>query len=421
MVFFILYESEAPMTKKDVLELKRRFTKNECTFTKVCGCYVNATREIVVTFNETFLNLEDEEFYKYLEIAKKALSGTIGNNLLELSFLKGEEGTEAQKFFLGLRDSGLKSDGLLDVLYERIIKEYDYAGNYLILLFHDAYDVPLKTTDNNKLDESEEVYEYILCAICPVELTKAGLGYHKDKNVIAPRIRDWVVSVPETGFLFPAFSDRSSDVNAMGYFVKDAKKAQPDFMQKALGCEPKRTAAEEKKAFHSILKEVISEEVDDAKNIILDIQQDLIDLVDEHKNIFENEPVLLTSSSIREVMADKGLSEDVIAKVEEICQEEFGDAPPLAENLIDNKALNARAAQKKAEVLALEVEALKQQLEEKEIPQEAPEREIILTVSPEKLPAIKTEVINGKKCIIIPLEDDEKATINGNEIEDAPF
>ena len=203
--------------------------------------------------------------------------------------------------------------------------------------------------------------------------------------------------------------------------MKDAKKAQPDFMREALGCEPKRTAAEEKKAFHAILKEVISVEAEDAKDIILDIQQDLSDMVDEHKNVFENEPVFLTSSSIREVMADKGLSEDVIAKVEEICQEEFGDTPPLAENLIDNKALNARAAQKKAEILALEVESLKQQLEEKEIPAEAAEKEIILTVSPEKLPVIKTEVINGKKCIIIPLEDDEKATINGSEIENAPF
>jgi len=409
------------MQKKDILELKRRLKKEGCTFTRMRGCYVDSQKNIVLHMNETFLSLDDEEFYKYLEIAKKALSGTIGNNLLELSFLKGDEGTEAQKFFLGLRDSGLKADGLLDALYERIIKEYEYAGNYLILLFHDAYDVPLKTTDNNKLDESEEVYEYILCAICPVELTKAGLGYHKDKNVIAPRIRDWVVSVPETGFLFPAFSDRSSDVNAMGYFVKDAKKAQPDFMREALGCEPKRTATEEKKAFHAILKEVISAEVDDAKDIILDIQQDLSDMVDEHKNIFENEPVLLTADSIREAMADKGLSEDVIAKVEEICKEEFGDAPPLAENLIDNKALNARAALKKAEVLALEVEALKQQLEEKEIPAEAAEKEIILTVSPEKLPVIKTEVINGKKCIIIPLEEDEKATINGNEMDEAPF
>ena len=405
------------MQKKDILELKRRLKKDACTFTKLRGCYVDSQKNILLHINETFLNLEEEEFYKYLEIAKKALSGTIGNNLLELSFRRDAAGEEAQRFFLALRDSGLRGDGLLDLLYERIIQNYEYVGNYLILLFHDAYDVITKTTDNSKLDESEEVYEYILCAICPVELTKAGLGYHKEQNVIAPRIRDWVVSTPETGFLFPAFSDRSSDVNAAGYYVKDAKKAQTEFMQEILGCEPKRTAAEEKKTFHNILKEVISEEVEDAANVILDIQQDLNDMVEEHKNVFENEPVLLTAPAIREAMAEKGLSEEVIAKVEEICEEEFGEVPPLAENLIDNKALQTRAAAKKAEVLALEVENLKQKLEEKETP---PEKEIILQVSAEKLPAIQKEFINGKHCIVIPLEEDERATINGRQWDKTP-
>lgn len=409
------------MTKKDILELKRRLKKGECTFTKMCGCYVDSQKNMILHMSETFLNLEEEEFFKYLEIAKKALSGTIGDHLLELSFRNEEEGKETQNFFLALRNSGLKSEGLLQRLYERIIETYEYAGNYLILLFHDAYDVITKTTDNNKLDESEEVYNYILCAICPVELTKAGLGYHKEENRIGPRIRDWVVSAPETGFLFPAFSDRSSDVNAMGYYVKDTKKPQTAFMRDALGCEPRRTATEEKKAFHTILKEVIAPEVEDAAGLLLDIQQDLSDMVEEHKNVFEKEPVLLTAPAIREALSEKGLSEEVISKVENICQEEFGDTPPLAENLIDSKALTARAQAKKAEVLQLELNALKQQLEEQTglLPQPQ-EKEIILQVSPEKLPEIKTEILNGKKCIIIPLQEDEYATINGNEMDQAP-
>ena len=189
-------------------------------------------------------------------------------------------------------------------------------------------------------------------------------------------------------------------------------------MQEVLGCEAKRTAAEEKKTFHGILKDVISEEVEDAKTVILDIQQDLNDMVEEHKNVFENEPVLLTPPAIREAMAEKGLSEEVISKVEEICEEAFGDTPPLAENLIDSKALQTHAAAKKANVLALEVESLKQKLEEKEA---LPEKEVILQVSAEKLPAIQTEFINGKKCIVIPLEEDEHATINGKHWNNAPF
>ena len=159
------------MNKKDILEIKRRFKKEACTFTRMCGCYVDADRNKITKIGETFLNLEDEEFYKYLEIAKKVLSGTIGNNLLELEFPLAEEVAGGrQQFLMGLRESALKNDDLMDTFYDMIIDSYDYVGNYLILIFHDAYDVMTKTSDNDKLDESEEVYEYLLCAICPVNL-----------------------------------------------------------------------------------------------------------------------------------------------------------------------------------------------------------------------------------------------------------
>lgn len=408
------------MTKKDILELKRRLKKDDCTFTRLCGCYVDSQKNILLHLNETFLNLDEDSFYKYLEIAKKALPATVGNNLLELSFLPEEDGAEAQKFFLALRDSGLRSEALLDVLYERIIRAYDHAGNYLILLFHDAYDVMTKTSDNRKLDESEEVYEYLLCAICPVDLTKAGLGYHKDKNIIAPRVRDWVVSAPESGFLFPAFSERSSDVNAMGYFVRDAKKAQPDFMRDALGCEPKRTAAVEKKTFHAILQEALAPETEDAATVILDIQQELNDRAEEHKTVFEQEPLVLTAPVLQEALAEQGVSPEVIAKVEDAYTAEFGDALPPAENLIDKKALQARADAKKAAALQQQVDALQQKLQAQQ-PAEPAEKEIILQVPPEKLAAVKTETLDGKTCIVIPLEADEHAIINGTDWNDAPF
>ena len=173
------------MNKKEVLELKRRFKKETCTFTRLCGCYVDGEKNKVTDLRETFLNLEDEEFYKYLEIAKKTLSGTLGNNLLQLDFPLEEEGTGGrQRFLMGLRDSKLKNDDLLERFYEMVIENYEYAGHYLILIFHDAYDVMTKTSDNNKLDESEEVFEYLLCAVCPVQLSKPGLGYREDENRI---------------------------------------------------------------------------------------------------------------------------------------------------------------------------------------------------------------------------------------------
>ena len=145
------------MTKKDILEIKRRLSKNGCTFTRVCGCYVDADHNKVTKISETFLNLDDEEFYKYLDIAKKVFSGTIGNNILELEFPLAEEAAGGrQQFLMGLRESRLKNEDLMDAFYDHVIENYDYVGNYLILIFHDVYDVITKTSDNDKLDESEE-------------------------------------------------------------------------------------------------------------------------------------------------------------------------------------------------------------------------------------------------------------------------
>ena len=74
------------MNKKEILELKRRFKKESVTFTHLCGCYVDCNHNKICKWGGKFLNLEEDEFFKYLEIANKALSGTLGNNLLELHF-----------------------------------------------------------------------------------------------------------------------------------------------------------------------------------------------------------------------------------------------------------------------------------------------------------------------------------------------
>ena len=140
------------ITKRDVLELRRRLTKKDCSIDRMSGCYVNGSKNVILKFSEFFADLEDDEFYKYLDIAKKALSGTLGNNLLELEFSRTEDATERQQFLLALKSSKLKNDDLLDRLYEQIIARYEYSGNYLILVFHDIYDVITRTEDRSTLE-----------------------------------------------------------------------------------------------------------------------------------------------------------------------------------------------------------------------------------------------------------------------------
>lgn len=424
------------MTKKDVLELKRRFKKSECTFTRMCGCYVNGEKEIVLNIGETFLNLEEEEFYKYLDIAKKTLSGTVGNNLLELDFpLSEEEAGGKQQFLMGLRESGLKNEGLLESFYQHIIDSYDYAGNYLILVYHDAYDVMTKTSDNNKLDESEEVYEYLLCAICPVTLSKPGLGYLESENRIGPRIRDWVVGAPENGFVFPAFTDRSTDIHSIMYYTRNAKEPHPEFMELGLGCDPKPTATEQKATFKSIIENAVAPIEQEEGHYFMEIQENLNSLVEEKEAIEDNsdEPLLLTNHTISEVLVESGIPEEFSTAIERSYTEEFGDTPPAVEHLLDAKALAANVHRKREKELVQQVQVLQQKLEETQSLQESSVEEpvsselaeeanedydVILNVKPQKVDQISSQIIDGKRCLVIPIEDNEHATVNG---VDAPL
>lgn len=436
------------MRKKDILELKKRFKKDHCTFTKMCGCYVNGEKNILLKFRETFLNLEEDDYFKYLEIAKKVLSGTIENNILELNFeLNEEHVNEKQLEFMKLKNSQLKDDLLLDDFYNSIINNYDYEGNFLILIFHDAYDIITKTKDNAKLDESEEVYEYILCAICPVELSKAGLRYFEEENSIKSRTRDWVVEAPSNGFVFPAFINRTTDVNSIMYYTKNAKDTHPELMENVLGCPSKQTNTEKKETFNDILRDALGPDEKKSDYFFMEIQESLNNKIEEHNIIHEDSetPIFLTDEVIQDILNESGVPDEITTKIEKSYAESFGDTPPVADILIDNKALAAKAQKKKEEMLEKQVRILENKLErvtqDNSLNTEAAVEvdsnnlieenenntfndnlsevdnnyDIILQVKPEKVSKIKSEIINGQKCIIIPVDEDEHTNVNGVE------
>mgnify|MGYP000191409861 FL=1 len=423
------------MNKKEVLELKRRFKKEAATFTRVCGCYVDGNHNKVCKFGNTFLNLEEDEFYKYLEIANKALSGTIGNNLLELKFpIEEEEVGGRQHILMALRASKLEDENLLDTFYDLVIDTYDHAGNYLIVLFHDAYDVMSRTSDNNNLDESEEVYEYLICAICPVDLSKPGLGFLEEEHRIGPRVRDWVVGAVDTAFLFPAFNDRSTDIHSTLFYTKNTKEPHSEFMANGLGCGIERTATEQKMAFHSIVRNVLGAEDEHTDDVLLDLQQNLSDMIDEYAETHDDDEdvFLLDKEVVTKLLADSEISEEKAAKIEKSVDEAFGEKPPAAEIVIDSKALVQNELRVEKMALEDQVGTLTVQLNEKdealaertsqliekqeEIDNyiaETKTYDVVLRVKPEKASQIKSQVINGQKCLVIPMDEDEHATING--------
>ena len=407
------------MNKKEVNEIKRRFKKDSCNFDKMVGCYVDANKEMVLTFSETFLNLEDEEFHKYLEIANKALSGTIGNNLLELPFSPDAEiEGGGQEFLMRLRESGLKDERLLLEYYQRIIESYEYVGNFLILLFHDTYDVPMKTKDDLSLDDSEEVYEYIICAICPVQLSKAALGYREHENRIGARDRDWVVCPVDTAFTFPAFTERTTDLHACLAYTKNAKEPHTEFWTNCIGCGTKRTSTQKKNAFDNMITKAIGEESEEAQDTVLDIQQNLSDFItNETERLGEDEPIILEPQDVANILADSGLSDTKVDKIQASYESYFDNALPEASELLDTKALKNNELRQEKNVLKERVVDLTNQLKEVgAITTEGREADVVVKVSEAKAPSVTTAYVDGVKCLCVPIEPEDLLVLNGEPL-----
>lgn len=198
-----------------MLELTRRMTPKRTSFTRVAGAYMDKEGEIDGSFNTNFLNLSTEEKEKNLAIAKAIPFSKTNEQLKEYVFSSQGKGSVWQ-LLMGIRQCGLKNDALMYTFYEHVAEYYQTEDEYAIFMFHDRYDVPVKAMDKERLGESEEVYEYLICAICPL-------------------VGDYEPGKPECGFLFPAFSDRSCDAAHVAVFQADSRKPHLELTEKVLG------------------------------------------------------------------------------------------------------------------------------------------------------------------------------------------
>ena len=375
------------MTKQELSEIKKLLTPKNCSITRICGCYVDGEKNKKTELKQAFLALPEEEMFKYFEILRKTLSGTLGKNLLTLDFpLASEEEGGTQKFLLRLRDSKLKDDALLEEFYDRIIANYEYVGNYLILLIHDAYDVPGKTSDGLEMeDASDEVYEYILTCICPVDLSKPGLSYNAAENTFRNRIRDWVVGLPDAGFLFPAFNDRCSDIHSTLYYTKDAEELKEGFVDQLLGCPLPLSAGSQKETFQTLIEETLEETCD--IEIVKNIHDKLAEMAEEHKE--EPTPLALDKNEVKTILASSGVANEKLEQFDRRYDETAGERT----SLLASNIINARTFEVKTP-------------------------DVVIKVNPERTDLIETRNINGRDCLVIAL--DGSVMVNGINVRSVP-
>ena len=362
------------MIKQEITELKRLYTPSNCSITRICGCYVDGEKNKKTEFKEAFLSLPEEEIFKYFELLRKTLSGSLGKNLLNLDFpLASEQEGGTQAALLALRDSKLKDDALIEEFYDRVINTYEYVGNYLILLIHDAYDVPGKTTDGLTMDDaSDTVFEYIMCCICPVNLSKPGLSYDNINNEFHNRIRDWVVEMPETGFLFPSFNDRATDIHSTLFYSKNPEEAHSEFVENILGCTMPLSAGTQKEAFQALIEETLGDEVE--YEVVKNIHENLTEMIEEHKEI--PEPLTLDKHQVKSLFEKSGVKEEKLTDFDKLYDAAAGEDTSLFVNNVAN-------------VRTFEVKT----------------PDVVIKVNPERADLVNTLQIDGKRCLVIEIND----------------
>lgn len=362
------------MNKKEILEIRKQFTPANCAITRICGCYVDHEKNKKLESKDAFLSLPEEEAFKYFDIFKKTLSGTVGKNMLNMEFpIDAEMPGGTQEFLLKLRNSKLEDDMLLEEFYDKVIAIYEYAENYYIILIHAMYDIPGKTSDDLEMfDASDEVYEYLLMSICPVSLSKAGLCYNAEDNRIEDRIRDWIVDMPDKGFLFPAFNDRSTDLHSVLYYTKKSSDLQPEMIDQLLGAKMPMSADDQKETFQMIIEDTLGEDGD--YETVRNIHETLNDLIEEHKE--EPEPLALDKTEMRKVFEQSGVDTEKMENFDRNFEENAGEkATLLASNITETKKFNI----------------------------ETPD--VVIKVNPDRADLVETRIIDGRQCLVIPVDD----------------
>lgn len=201
------------INREDMLELTRRMNPARTSMTRIAGCYLDKDNFIDGTFNTNFLKLSHSQKTSNLNIAKTIPFSPTNQNLKRYKFsTETLKNVGIRQLLLGIKTCGLKNDALLDTFYDYIAEHYHSTHDYAIYLYHNIYDIPLKASDHESLWESEEIYEYIICAFCPV----TG-DYEPDK--------------PECGFIFPAFCDRSEDPSYIDVYQKNPDHPHTDLLQ----------------------------------------------------------------------------------------------------------------------------------------------------------------------------------------------
>lgn len=375
------------MDQRGLNELRRRFRPERTGITRIYGCYVNGNREVISWVEAPLALMQQDEQEMYLGLLKKALSGALGRNLIDLSFSTEQVvDSEEHRLLQTLRQSMLQDQAAREELCRRIIEAIDLGEtNYLILLAAEAYDVPYRGKDDlDQADASDQVYRYFVCSICPVKDPKLALQYDTRDKGFHPASTGHIASAPELGFLFPAFDDRAANIYDVLFYAKDPGELHEEVIDALFHVAPPLSAPEQKDVFETALCDALGDEC--SYDVVQSVHEQLHERIGAHKESKDPEPLALSVREVGGILANSGVSPERIETFQDECRERYGDDAALdPKNLIEDKRFEIATP------------------------------EVKITVAPEDSYLIEARLIEGRKYLLVPV--DGPVTVNGIEVK----
>ena len=363
------------MTSKEIGELRRRMRPDRTNMTAVRGFYISSGGEVLSSFRQSVALMRQEDKESYLAIFRRVLSGTQDKNLIDLSFRTSQVAdSDEHRLLMALRDSGLDDEAALETFCQTVTGALSSEDHYLILLAHERYDVPFKAKDGAQLDDSSEVFSYVLCAICPVKPGKAALRYIADEKEFHNQGGAYTVGAPELGFLFPAFDNRSANIYNALFYSRKAGELHQEFIDAVFHTDLPMSAAEQREAFEAALSESLGSAC--SLEIVQAIHGQLAAMIEEHRETKDPEPLTVSPCEVSKIILDCGASEEQSEAFQAACGERFGVGAVLnPANLIDAKKVELKT------------------------------EKVSLSIDPEYSHLVEAKVIDGQKVLIVPVED----------------
>lgn len=377
------------MIDKEIREIRNHLRRDRSALTHIFGCYVNDSKEIVSEFRQSVSMMPENESDKYFALLRKVLSGAVGKNLVDITFKTSQVADSPEhKLLMTLRESGLEEEESRKTFYQKIIESVVLEGSFVILAACDSYDVPFRGKDGSSSpDNSEEVYRFFLCAVCPVKQTKASLHYVSEEKLFHDGAVNSVVGAPALGFLFPAFDDRATNIYNALYYTHNIDDAQEDLIDALFHVPAPQPAGEQKKTFEALLTTALDEEC--SLEVVQTVHDRLCQRIELHKESKDPQTLMISKEEVKEVLTECGVSEEHLAKFSVDYDEAFGfEADLHPKNIIDDKRFELKTP------------------------------DVVIKVDPTRTSLVETRIIDGVKYIMI--NADENVEVNGVNISIRP-